>query len=99
MSEGFSSSHPDQLKALKMNNPQFRKQAKVNFHANCSVTILECSAYRVNSAVPYSQEGKTRNSSPTSEPCDTALERVPLLKAGLSFLPSFSMVNNSTHLF
>lgn len=50
MSEGSSSSHPDQLKALEMNNPQFRKQAKVNFHANCSVTIQECSVYRVNSA-------------------------------------------------
>lgn len=65
MSEGSSSSHPDQLKALKMNNPQFRKQAKVNFHAICSVTVQECSAYRVNSAVPYSQEGRTRNSVPT----------------------------------
>lgn len=43
MSEGSSSSHPDQLKALQINNPQFRKQAKVNFHANCSVTIQECS--------------------------------------------------------
>ncbi len=56
MSEGSSSNHPDQLKASKMKNPQFRKQAKVNFHANCSVTVQECSAYRVNSAVLYSQE-------------------------------------------
>ncbi len=99
MSEGSSSNHPDQLKASKMKNPQFRKQAKVNFHANCSVTVQECSAYRVNSAVLYSQEGKTRNSGPTLEPCGTALERVSLLKAALSFLPSFSMVNDYTHLF
>lgn len=39
----FQLKPPWPIASIKMNNPQFRKQAKVNFHANCSVTRQKCS--------------------------------------------------------
>lgn len=71
----FQINLPSPVESIKMNNPLFRKQAKVDFNANHGV---RGNVYPVDSGVLHSQEERTRDSGPTLPLCTVTLQKVLL---------------------